>query len=76
MLIKIAFLNRNENELIRMKKKIIPPESSQKAGKHNVPGPLAHACIFNTSKEKSFSKTKNTTKVLCLYEVNFQTFWA
>lgn len=40
MLIKIAFLNRNEFELISMKKKkkkSIPPESSQKAGKHNVP---------------------------------------
>lgn len=53
-----------------MKKKCIPPESSQKAGKHDVPWHTP------TSKEKSFSKTKNTTNVLCLYEINFQTFRA
>ena len=67
MLIKIAFLKWKWTDKDE-KKKCIPPESSQKAGKHDVPW---HT---HTSKEKSFSKTKNTTNVLCLYEINFQTF--
>ena len=65
MLIKIAFLNRNENELIRMKtKKCIPPESSPKAGKHNVPW---HTHAYSIQVRKKVFQKRKIRRKCCVY---------
>lgn len=64
MLIKIAFLDRNENELMRMKKKCIPPEGSQKAGKHNL---LWHTHAYSIQVRKKVFQKRRIRQKCCVY---------